>query len=538
MGFRASSLWSSFVLVAACSGTDPHIGELDSGVGGNPNAGGSTTMGGALPTGGSPGTGGSSKAAGGNSTGGSAPSGGITGQGGSDSPGGTPSTGGSVATGGVLATGGNIGTGGLAATGGHLATGGTLATGGAATGGTPATGGAVTGGTPATGGAVTGGTPATGGAATGGTPATGGRLNTGGAVTGGTPATGGSPTGGMPATGGAATGGTPATGGAATGGTPATGGMPATGGALATGGTPATGGAAATGGDTSTGGATGTCSGPAGGTVPPEWTCEPCHYGTGDGCDCGCGAVDPDCGVNPTVNSCKTFLLPGSCVKPTTKFPYLNFAASSHNIGTCVTAPAGWTCAENIYQDNACDCGCGVPDPDCADFDPTDPSGSCDNCAQAGACDPSDFFCNEILSGDLSQCTLHPPQGWRCDPALYNNGKCDCGCGIQDSDCVGKPQGRAACETNCKGAGSCASQSTDTNACGLISDTDNSKCDAGTWTCSASAKADSKCDCGCGIPDTLGCTSSSIAACATCGSVGSCASNCQGLNPADNAVCN
>ena len=343
----------------------------------------------------------------------------------------------------------------------------------------------------------------------------------------------------MPATGGAATGGLPATGGAATGGTPATGGMPATGGEPATGGTPATGGVAATGGDTSTGGATGTCTGSAGGDGNTTgWTCEPCHYGTGDGCDCGCGKVDPDCGVSPTVNSCKTFLLPGSCVKPTTKFPYLNFAASSHNIGTCVIAPLGWTCAENIYQDNACDCGCGVPDPDCAHFDQTDPSGSCDNCAQAGGCDPSDFGCTEIKSGDLSQCTLHPPQGWRCDPALYSDGRCDCGCGIKDIDCVGKPQGRAACETDCKGAGSCASQSTATNACSLISDTDNSKCDAGTWTCSASAQNDGKCDCGCGILDSDCGIDKTIAACATCGSVGSCASNCQGINPADNAVCN
>ena len=31
------------------------------------------------------------------------------------------------------------------------------------------------------------------------------------------------------------------------------------------------------------------------GAVPAEWTCDPLFYGTGDGCDCECGAVDPDC---------------------------------------------------------------------------------------------------------------------------------------------------------------------------------------------------------------------------------------------------
>jgi hypothetical protein len=29
--------------------------------------------------------------------------------------------------------------------------------------------------------------------------------------------------------------------------------------------------------------------------VPSGWTCTSTYYGTGDGCDCGCGVVDPDC---------------------------------------------------------------------------------------------------------------------------------------------------------------------------------------------------------------------------------------------------
>lgn len=38
-----------------------------------------------------------------------------------------------------------------------------------------------------------------------------------------------------------------------------------------------------------------TCTGGGGGGVPAAWTCSDSYYGTGDGCDCGCGAVDPDC---------------------------------------------------------------------------------------------------------------------------------------------------------------------------------------------------------------------------------------------------
>ena len=36
-------------------------------------------------------------------------------------------------------------------------------------------------------------------------------------------------------------------------------------------------------------------SGLADGDVPSAWTCKPEQYGSGDGCQCNCGAFDPDC---------------------------------------------------------------------------------------------------------------------------------------------------------------------------------------------------------------------------------------------------
>jgi hypothetical protein len=55
-------------------------------------------------------------------------------------------------------------------------------------------------------------------------------------------------------------------------------------------------GSAGTGGGTgTTGGGTGTTGGGTGGGVPTSWTCSAGFYGAGDGCDCGCGAMDPDC---------------------------------------------------------------------------------------------------------------------------------------------------------------------------------------------------------------------------------------------------
>jgi len=43
---------------------------------------------------------------------------------------------------------------------------------------------------------------------------------------------------------------------------------------------------------------------------PPEWVCPAEFFGTSDGCDCGCGALDPDC-ADATVESCDFCMAPG-----------------------------------------------------------------------------------------------------------------------------------------------------------------------------------------------------------------------------------
>jgi hypothetical protein len=42
------------------------------------------------------------------------------------------------------------------------------------------------------------------------------------------------------------------------------------------------------------------------------WTCDVGYYGADDGCDCGCGIVDPDC-ADATVDSCEYCDDDGSC---------------------------------------------------------------------------------------------------------------------------------------------------------------------------------------------------------------------------------
>jgi len=46
------------------------------------------------------------------------------------------------------------------------------------------------------------------------------------------------------------------------------------------------------------------------------WTCDTMHYGTADGCDCGCGSVDPDC-EGPGVEHCAFCDVEGSCATGT-----------------------------------------------------------------------------------------------------------------------------------------------------------------------------------------------------------------------------
>jgi hypothetical protein len=90
-------------------------------------------------------------------------------------------------------------------------------------------------------------------------------------------------------------------------------------------------------------------------SVPISWTCDPSYYNAQDGCDCGCGILDPDCiSDNITVSA-------------------VTYGCASSEIcsnGTCVTdyVPPEWICSKDYFgSDDGCDCNCGAPDPDCHD---------------------------------------------------------------------------------------------------------------------------------------------------------------------------
>ncbi len=307
--------------------------------------------------------------------------------------------------------------------------------------------------------------------------------------------------------------------------------------------------------------------------VPAEWRCNPAFYGSGDGCDCGCGAWDPDCG-DETAASCDWCNALGSCgtgacpsnIKPTENW-------------TC-TVPAGWTCNPDWYgSGDGCHCGCGALDPDCTDVT----ADACDVCSGPGSCGvgscPSVIAPNnnaictgpacgnniieagEVCDGtnlnnescqslgfhggtlacladcsgfDTSGC-FNVPAEWRCNNAFYGDGICDCGCGALDPDCADETD--ASCEY-CNMWGSCGVDSCN-GANDNIDPLQNWTCTVpAQWTCSPIFYGDGDCDCGCGAldPDCLDVT---VDACDFCSMNGSCSSDpCPGtINPFDNSTC-
>ena len=219
--------------------------------------------------------------------------------------------------------------------------------------------------------------------------------------------------------------------------------------------------------------------------APPGWTCPVWFYGTADGCDCGCGVIDPDC-IDGTVASCEYCDGEGSCS--------LAFSGCPGDID-----PAqNWLCAGGTAA-----CGDGVSEPpeqcdrvdlrglDCTDFgfsggtlactanctfdtsgctggpvcgdDTIQPPEVCDGTdlgyLTGATCEDAGFTggtlaCNATCDNfDLTACAGGPP-GWTCPVWFYGTADgCDCGCGALDPDCI---DGMVASCEYCDVEGSCS----------------------------------------------------------------------------------
>ena len=191
-------------------------------------------------------------------------------------------------------------------------------------------------------------------------------------------------------------------------------------------------------------------------TVPYEWTCDHSYYGTGDGCDCECGAWDPDC----EDASLQTYNCPspsdvcakagGGTCQASSSGGYYDFG-SDYGDYAASNVPSGWTCEASFYgAGDGCDCACGAWDPDCDDASSSvygcggDPdTDMCVN-TNGGTCQASSS--SGSGSGSTPQYSSPPsspsppsvPSGWTCNPAFYDaSDGCDCACGAWDPDCDG-----------------------------------------------------------------------------------------------------
>jgi len=134
--------------------------------------------------------------------------------------------------------------------------------------------------------------------------------------------------------------------------------------------------------------ATGSCAHTA---VPVLWSCPLTGYGTGDGCTCGCGAQDPDCG-GTTAGSCRLCNANGSCATNCTQI-------SPTDGTTCTDIPATWRCSPGFFgRGDGCDCGCGAVDPDCVDAT----QAACEFCGNPGSCAVTQ--CDDISATDNGTC--------------------------------------------------------------------------------------------------------------------------------------
>jgi hypothetical protein len=139
-----------------------------------------------------------------------------------------------------------------------------------------------------------------------------------------------------------------------------------------------------------------------------------------------------------------------------------------------------------IGGDSACDCGCEVVDPDCAD-------NGVEGCSEVGCSAPGCDYCYDPVLGDSAECTV---DGWSCDVSFYDDGYCDCGCGTEDPDCAGV--GGGCSDPGCEAAECeyCSLDGSYTDVCGAEPrDTPDG------WICDPSYYEDGVCDCGCGALD-------------------------------------
>lgn len=263
--------------------------------------------------------------------------------------------------------------------------------------------------------------------------------------------------------------------------------------------------------------------------VPAGWTCSSSRYGAGDGCDCECGIVDPDCSsTSPVARGCSD------------SNPCTDDRCSS--LGQCLYVNNTATCEDGSYctvNDRCSNGACGAgPARDCSSQTSSCSTGSCDeatdrcvrtplneggSCSDARFCTVGDVCVQGTCTGTARDCSslnttcavgrCDEPTA-RCVAAAANEGAtCSDGlsCTVVDvcraGTCSGRQLDCSSLSTGCL-RGSCDPA---TGQCVALPVADGLACDDGAFctqgeTCLAGA-------CQGGVPRVCGSTTCASGIC-------------------------
>ncbi len=287
--------------------------------------------------------------------------------------------------------------------------------------------------------------------------------------------------------------------------------------------------------------ANGVCTSP----LPKGWTCPHGQYDDGHHCDCGCGAIDPDCKLpGVTVFGCaagQTCVADGTCGKCEPNCKDANGKTKSCGSdgcgGSCGSCPdQGSSKPPLACIDGACVDGCGPKPLACqtATCGSDGCGGSCGTCG-AGA------FCHEGQckpepgKSCVGYCKGKAPGGCSCEDGCDKAGSCCSdfiGVCVCKSDCTGRVCGDDGCGGTCgicddkakphcgpkgqchdKCVPVCTHKACGSDGCGgtcgscgkgtsCVEGTSSAVCMPDAWTCPSFHYGDgSLCDCSCGAPD-------------------------------------
>lgn len=189
--------------------------------------------------------------------------------------------------------------------------------------------------------------------------------------------------------------------------------------------------------------------------VPPTWRCDAADYWDGTTCHCNCGAADPDCDDDSPIVGCgagQTCVAGALCREACSLFPPTDGCLS----GTCLIQQSGDYCSTDatLFDDARLFETCARETALHCAIEGALPGGICDRHSSRndGTCRPlcdapddCDLAAGEVCftltvegeGGGHGFCVPRSPLGWTCDANRYEDGgRCDCGCGVIDPDCV------------------------------------------------------------------------------------------------------